>query len=207
MKARRNSSTPAAIQPASASGTRRWTIPSTTGRGANWISPSSGRMSRSTAPTGDRAATPSTEPEEPGARRDPGVAGRPRGPPDRRGCCRPDVGDRSPARRADRRPRREVAGIVGRPQGLSESPKPGRSAAMTRNSPASAATVGRNDPFVPPSPWRARTTGPLPASTVETRARRVAIVRNPSRAGIGRAARGRQEPDPEVQVAADRQAA
>ena len=51
------------------------------------------------------------------------------------------------------------------PIGLADSPKPGRSSAITRCDSASAASVGRNEAFVPPRPCSASSGGPVPAST------------------------------------------
>ena len=67
--------------------------------------------------------------------------------------------------------------------GLSESPKPGRSMAITRLRSASALSVGRNEALVPPSPCRQSRGGPSPASIVEIRPARVSIERNRSRPG------------------------
>ncbi len=51
--------------------------------------------------------------------------------------------------------------------GLTESPNPGRSIAITRWRAASAPTVGRNETFVAPRPWSSTTGGPAPACMVE----------------------------------------
>lgn len=63
------------------------------------------------------------------------------------------------------------------------SPRPGRSAAITRKRSLSATTVGRNEPLVAPSPCTATTAGPLPASIVENRTRRFATIRKRRRPG------------------------
>src|SRR3954468_12343609 len=79
--------------------------------------------------------------------------------------------------RKPRTARAKKCGSYGAPTGLTESPKPGRSMASTRYRSASAATVGRNEAFVPPSPWSITTGKPSPArataispSEVRTRA-------------------------------------
>ena len=88
--------------------------------------------------------------------------------------------------------------------GLSESPKPGRSIAITRwPSGASALTVVRKDALVPPSPWRqierrALTGGEQrPLVVLRLDALEAQALR------LGGAARRGQQADPQVQVAAN----
>ena len=203
-KARRNSSTPAA---SSLVGARDETMddrprpPVAARTGSAPVPAGSGAAA---APTGGRVATPSTEPEGPGARRDRDGAGRPRAPPDRPGCCRPMWAiDLQRVEQVDDRAG-EVRRVV-RAGGLVGVAEARKVRAITRNSPASAATVGRKDPFVPPSPWTGRTGGPLrPPVEIRPGASRRA---EPQPVRARHAARRGQEAHPEVQVAADRQAA
>jgi hypothetical protein len=69
---------------------------------------------------------------------------------------------------------------------LSESPKPGRSIATTRQPfGASAASVGRNSIFVAPSPCSMTIGSPLPALIVATRPAFVLTVSKRSEASSG----------------------
>ena len=90
---------------------------------------------------------------------------RARARPRRRASCRPGGGARSRAPRRGRRPRApRLAGLGGIPCGSTgESPKPGRSTAITSRSAASRSMTGSQIRRDPPRPWIRTRGSPLPA--------------------------------------------
>ena len=76
---------------------------------------------------------------------------------------------------------------------------------MTRKRSASAASVGRNEPLVPPRPCTASTGAPCPASMIEIVVPPGRDRPEPQAPPLGGATRRRQEPDAQMQVTAHRQ--
>ena len=152
------------------------------------------------APSGAAAATPAR-----GSAARAGRRGRSRSAPSRSRsarpcCCRRRARARCRARRARRPARARSSGASnGARSGLTESPKPGRSTAITRYVSPSAPIVGRNEAFVPPSPWTASSGGPLPASPAAIGPNCVSTVQAQA-PGPRVAAGGGEEADGDVQV-------
>ena len=192
----------------SATGMIRCTTASTAQRGVSWTSPSSGRSRRTSGAQG-RSRRQASEGDNITSRRTRSGWRRPSSRATRPPMLLPITCARSSSRASSKcmTERAKNGAWYAARSGLTESPNPGRSRAIKRNESASAATVGRNEPLVAPRPWISTTGSPAPAVRMDSSPEAVS---NPLKAQPrrpGDAAGRREQPDPQVEIVTNDEAA